>query len=1121
MHADKHKNSDANRNPEVNIQQSVKDTRTHMLSDASDTSIAMRILQLLGDMVTIDLIKENMPTRERATRAQWSFASNLQIAPGQQHMRKESELIESDYSAAWHNVDRDIHLLPGHFLSLSETKYAENDKSQQKIDGAFYPDEYEDDVSDGRPNWVRMGLPVEFKRGGTGLDPFDDRPGYKFEPDADKRKEVRGQVMSYAEHVFGDQHRTAVYMLFVNGPLFRVMRWDHSGVIVSEPIDYLHSVDGTTCLLTFLNCYAAVSLAGRGIDTTAVPLSEDSCGWQRMDVVAGGSEHDLDYDQHIIEDDSKLHDAFVDPSKGSVSLGTDDCVLHQDPTTRCTRPTTCHRSYPTDVVPEFTHARKYFQDSISGGHPRYMIKVGDMTLLVGKPMFTASGLIGRGTRGFVALDWQSQRLVFLKDAWRPYYEGMQEEGEILEKLNEAGVRNVPTVLAHGDVEGQETEASNYSPLTGPKRVRPYDAWPVQNDLAARVKEMKLKSSKKAMPASVAAPDVEDNTLAEVLATHASVTAQTGPAGYPTGPVFKPPLPSQGAGPSAEYVARLIPSSAAGSASSTSGSSYDGEAPSTNDSTQSEDVSGAAAGVKRSAEEMEKQEAGAGLRHLIHFRVVMKEICLGAMAFKNSRQWVAIILDSLVAHSQAYDRCGYIHRDVSAGNILILPTIRRQGDKRVVYWQGILADWELAKHKDINYAREPDRTGTWHYMSWNLLSYPGDSVSIADELEAFVHVLIYGCVRFIHHNFKNIDGFMESYFNGFSLNGEREFACPPVKRLCLVAGALTDGDGPILFVTADGSIEHPLNNLIKTLLCLFRARYRVLLWKKIHAPETPRRQQSAPSGNAATTNTSLPDPPLFDPDLPDEWEDAPPAGEAVSEDMNVDNTEQLENPPHEEKKDRDSQLVTDVEQRPTPEMERIAASLQSHKTIGRILGQYLRRDTPPEGMKKPVVWPTNDKGPDRLDGYVPTDRTAATQKPSKKARTKTDTKPAQAEPSTSGSKTTRLTRQPSSRQVVAPSDRTTRSKDGTLPKRGQDLPQPAPSTRAITRQGSGRGRGRGRGTGTVTRAASSSAPAAGPSNSRTTQAATVTRTRSQTNLQDGRVSRSSSKRGGKGKAPARG
>ncbi|RPD63393.1 hypothetical protein L227DRAFT_642693 [Lentinus tigrinus ALCF2SS1-6] len=1015
-----------------------------MLSDASDTSIAMRVFQLLGEMIAIDLIEKNMPTREHSTKVEWAFVSNLRIAPGQQQMRKESDLSESDYSAAWHKVDRDIGLLPGHFLSLSD-KYAEKNKPQQKIGGAFYIDEYRESVLDGSRNWTRMGLPVEFKRGGTGLDPFDDRPSHNLDPHVDEGKEVRGQVMSHVEHVFGDQHRTAVYLLFVNGPLFRVMRWDHSGVIVSEPIDYLHSVDGTTCLLTFLNCYAAISPASRGIDTTAVPLSEGSCGWQRMDVVAGGSEYDLDYNEHDIEDASKVHDAFVDPSKGSVSLGTDDCVLHQDPTTRCTHPTTCHRSYPTDVVPEFTHARKYFQDSIADGHPRYMIKVGDMTLLVGRPMFQASGLIGRGTRGFVALDWQSQRLVFLKDSWRPYYEGMQEEGEIIEKLNKAGVPNIPTVLAHGDVEEQETETSNYSPLTGPKRVKPYPVWPVRNDLEARVKEVKCQSPKKPLPSTVAVPDVE-YPLIDPLTAHASLTTVSSPALLAAATL---PLPSEGAGPSAEYVASLV--SPVHDACSTSGSSDD-----------------------------------------------------GAMAFKSGKQWVSIILDCMKAHMRAYNDCGYIHRDVSAGNILIQPVVVREGNQLSVYWQGILTDWELAKHKDVQHAWEPDRAGTWDYMSWNLLSYPGDPVRIADELEAFLHVLIYGSVRFIFHDFTTITSFMYSYFHGFTVDDNGNFACPPAKISSLITGSLTDGDHPIKFVMADGSTDHPLNALIGTLLALFKVRYQVLQWKKTHTPQTSTRREAAAARLAAASSTVSGGHQKRR--LHDEFRRPRPAAQPTSATpMDVDSSAQMS-------QESGQKGIREV-QPPTEDMLKTAASLENHFTIGVILQDFLDPDCTPEGLKGPAEWPSNDKGPDRLVDYMPSDRAPVTenlQRPPKRLRTDTNTKQVQAEPSTSGSKTAR---QPRSRRIVAPSDRTTRSKDSTLPKDSRDrgLPQSGPPTKATSR---------GRGARTATRAANGSAPAAGPSNSRTTQAV-VTRTRTRVNFQNGRVGRSSSKRGGKGKASARG
>lgn len=52
----------------------------------------------------------------------------------------------------------------------------------------------------------------------------------------------------------------------------------------------------------------------------------------------------------------------------------------------------------------------------------------------------------------------------------------------------------------------------------------------------------------------------------------------------------------------------------------------------------------------------------------------------------------------------------MHRDVSAGNLLIYPHVRRTADgKYRIYWQGILADWELAKHVSKTVAMQPQRT----------------------------------------------------------------------------------------------------------------------------------------------------------------------------------------------------------------------------------------------------------------------------------------------------------------------------------------------------------------------------------------------------------------------------
>jgi hypothetical protein len=57
---------------------------------------------------------------------------------------------------------------------------------------------------------------------------------------------------------------------------------------------------------------------------------------------------------------------------------------------------------------------------------------------------------------------------------------------------------------------------------------------------------------------------------------------------------------------------------------------------------------------------------------------------------------------LIAHSDATENAGVEHRDISAGNILII----RKEDGTAV---GYLIDWELAKYEDEEYSRAYERT----------------------------------------------------------------------------------------------------------------------------------------------------------------------------------------------------------------------------------------------------------------------------------------------------------------------------------------------------------------------------------------------------------------------------
>ena len=65
----------------------------------------------------------------------------------------------------------------------------------------------------------------------------------------------------------------------------------------------------------------------------------------------------------------------------------------------------------------------------------------------------------------------------------------------------------------------------------------------------------------------------------------------------------------------------------------------------------------------------------------------------------------------------------MHRDISGGNILLRPVISYDPKTRKVNirWQGILADWELAKNISTEpQAKQPERTVRTTFIALPLL-----------------------------------------------------------------------------------------------------------------------------------------------------------------------------------------------------------------------------------------------------------------------------------------------------------------------------------------------------------------------------------------------------------------
>ncbi|KAI0247320.1 kinase-like domain-containing protein, partial [Lactifluus subvellereus] len=125
---------------------------------------------------------------------------------------------------------------------------------------------------------------------------------------------------------------------------------------------------------------------------------------------------------------------------------------------------------------------------------------------------------------------------------------------------------------------------------------------------------------------------------------------------------------------------------------------------------------------------------------IHYRLVLETVGMSLNRFRSTRQLCEVIRDAIVAHTAAYNKTRILHRDISAGNILIT-------DKGT----GILIDWDLSKKvKEVGDSkpRRHSRTGTWQFISIARLLDPWSRPhEVSDDLESFFWVLLYEVVRY--------------------------------------------------------------------------------------------------------------------------------------------------------------------------------------------------------------------------------------------------------------------------------------------------------------------------------------------------------------------------------------
>ncbi len=216
-----------------------------------------------------------------------------------------------------------------------------------------------------------------------------------------RAERVFGQHITYAMEIQARQHRVCLFLISMSGSRARILRWDRSGIIITQSFDILTHPE---LLGEFLARFAFASDHQRG-HNMSIGMATQKEEVLFRDVVTKYIKDQLDL----------VDDALTDAVAKHYQQG---CVF----------------------------AVHMFVDD-SSATPSSSTPVADR-YLVFRPVTSPLRLLGRATRGYWAVQVNAERLVFLKDTWRPPQE---REGTIIAELNAAGIRNVPQFVTQGDV----------------------------------------------------------------------------------------------------------------------------------------------------------------------------------------------------------------------------------------------------------------------------------------------------------------------------------------------------------------------------------------------------------------------------------------------------------------------------------------------------------------------------------------------------------------------------------------------------------------------------------------------------------------------------------------------
>ncbi|KDQ14417.1 hypothetical protein BOTBODRAFT_341663 [Botryobasidium botryosum FD-172 SS1] len=234
--------------------------------------------------------------------------------------------------------------------------------------------------------------PPTSARADTSLFTFPTR-SFDYHTSAERRRCITlGRSVEHASEILDAQNRQFLLSISIAGRMVRFLRWDRSGAIVSEAFD---CVERPEPLCLFLWRYAHLDDAGQGY---GLPIEE-----------ATSEEKNLF--STVVREYAETHSVEIDADGIDYQQGYVDVIKVHDQT-----------------------------------DPK-----GYRRCLVSAHIASSAAVASRATCGYWAVDTDTKEIGFLKDTWRSCGNGMVTEGEILQRLRKANVKNVPELICHGDV----------------------------------------------------------------------------------------------------------------------------------------------------------------------------------------------------------------------------------------------------------------------------------------------------------------------------------------------------------------------------------------------------------------------------------------------------------------------------------------------------------------------------------------------------------------------------------------------------------------------------------------------------------------------------------------------